>query len=633
MDAIYPSKDFVKGANIKDPAIYSRASENWQEYWEEFAKELHWFVPWEKFFDDSKAPYYRFFVGGKINASYNCIDRHLPEKRNVASIIWEGENEENKTLTYYDLYREVVKLSDALKQIGVSKGSKVAIYMPVIPETIIAMLACARVGATHIVIFEGYSAKAMAFRLKDSGSEFLITADGYYRRGKIHNLKERVDKALKKYKNIKGVIIVERIKDGLNNDIKEGRDYLYHELLKNAKTKVEAEILDSNHPLFIMYTSGAVAEPKGIIHSTGGYLVHVYATSKIVLDLKENDILWCTANLGWITGHSYVVYGPLAIGSTVFIYEGAPDYPDKHRTFEMIEKYGITVFYTVPTLIRLLQRSERIDNYDLSSLRLLGSVGEPIEPETWIWFYKKVGKEKCPIVDTWWQTETGGHVIAPIPSLTPLKPGSVTKALPGMEVDIVDESGNRVKPYRLGNLVIKRPFPGFMLGFYGDPRNYVDLYWKKYGKRVFFTSDLAYFDEDGYIWIMGRSDDVLNISGHRISLVEIEQAVMEIDGVKECAAIELPDKIKGGAIAIFVSGDATPEEIESKLESSLGRFARPRLIVFLPELPKSGGKVFKRAISDAILKKEVSPITSNPEIVKKISENVKPESSGVIVIL
>ncbi len=633
MKSIYPPEDFVEKANVKDPAIYSKAKENWIDYWESFARELHWFEPWEKFFDDSKAPYYRFFVSGKINASYNCVDRHLKKKRNKAAIIWEGEKGENRVLTYFDLYREVGKLSNALKNLGVKKGDKIGIYMPNLPEAVISMLAAARIGATHVFIFAGFSPKSAAFRMKDSGVKLLITADGYYRRGRLINLKEKADEALEEYKGVENVVVVKRA--GNEIDMKEGRDHDYAELVRKEKAKSECEITDANDPLFIIYTSGSVAEPKGIIHSTGGYLVHVYATSKIVLDLKDEDVLFCTADLGWITGHSYSVYGPLSLGATVLLYEGAPDYPNICRTFELIEKYGVTVFYTVPTLVRMLQGCGNIDSFDLSTLRLIGSVGEPLEAENWLWLYEEVGKKRCPIVDTWWQTETGGIVISPIPALTPMKPGSVSKPLPGIEVDIYDSGGKKAKPYQLGHLVIKKMFPGFMLGIHGDPKAYVQLYWSKFGKRVYLTGDYAYFDEDGYIWISGRADDVINISGHRVSLVEIEKVVKELREVADCAAIGVPDRIKGTAIALFVvaeKSDDVAEKIKKKIEEDIGRIALPRLIVFVKELPKTAGKVFKRAIADAVIKKEISGIASNVEVVKRIAEKIDKNSSGVFFI-
>ncbi len=634
MKIIYPPEDFVERANVKDPAIYSRARENWVEYWENFAKELHWFEPWEKFFDDSKAPFYRFFVGGKINACYNCVDRHLRDRRNKAAIIWEGENGENRVLTYYDLYREVSRFASVLKKLGVKRGDRVGIYMPNIPEAIISMLACARIGAPHVFIFAGFSPKSAAFRMKDSGVKCLITADGYFRRGRLINLKKNADEALEEFGNVESVIVVRRA--GIDVDMKDGRDYFYDELMKDERERSECEIMDANDTLFIIYTSGSVAEPKGVIHSTGGYLVHVYATSKIVLDLKEEDVLWCTADLGWITGHSYSVYGPLSLGATILLYEGAPDYPNACRTLEIIEKHGVTVFYTVPTLVRMLQACKDVDGYDLSTLRLIGSVGEPLEAENWLWLYEVLGKKRCPVVDTWWQTETGGIVISSIPSLTPMKPGSISKPLPGIEVDIYDEGGKRVKPYKLGHLVIKKMFPGFMLGIYGDPRTYVQLYWSKFGKRVYLTGDYAYYDEDGYIWISGRADDVINISGHRVSLVEIEKIVKELKDVNDCAAIGIPDRIKGSAVALFVVAEnrngELAEKIRKKVEEDIGRIAIPRLIVFVRELPKTSGKVFKRAIVDAVVKKEISGLASNVDIVKKIAEMVNKDSSGVVVI-
>jgi acetyl-CoA synthetase len=639
MRVIYPPEDFVKNANVRDPAIYSRTAEDWKGFWEDFARELHWYEPWDVFLDESKAPYYRFFVNGKINAAYNCIDRHLEGKRTKAAVIWEGEDGAQRVLTYQDLYREVCRLSNALKELGVERGDRVAIFMPNVPETVIAMLACARIGAVHVVVFEGFSARALAFRLNDSHANFIITCDGYYRRGEIHRLKDKVDEALKGYQGVKRVIVVKRL--GIEIDMLPDRDHWWDDVVKGQKARCEPEIMDANDPLFIMYTSGAIAEPKGVVHSTGGFLVHVYATTKMVLDLKDNDVLWCTAEPGWITGHSYVVYGPLSNGGTVLIYEGAPDHPHPCRVYEIIEKYSVSVFYTVPTLIRMLSacKDEEIEKYDLSSLRLLGSVGEPIEPDTWLWFYRKVGKERCPIVDTWWQTETGGHVISPLPALTPMKPGSVTKPLPGFLVDIVDDGGKPTKPFQIGNLVIKRPFPGIFLNLHADPRHYVKLYWSRYGKKVYYTGDAAYRDDDGYIWVIGRVDDVLNISGHRVSTVEVEHVIMELDEVKECAVIGIPDRVRGFAIGVFAitrgeNYEEVAETIMEKVKESIGSFAKPSLIVFTPDLPRTEGrKVVKRALSEFMNGRDVEISTlTNPEILRKIKETIKRDSRGVYVI-
>lgn len=629
MKGIYPPKNFVFEANIKDPAIYSRASENWVEFWEDFARELEWFEPWYKFLDNSKAPFYRFFVGGKINACYNCVDRHA-NSRNKAAIIWEGENGETRIVTYYQLFREVNSFASALSELGVGKGTRVAIYMPNIPEAVIAMLACARLGATHIYIFEGFSAKSTAYRLKDSRAEFLITADGYFRRGKLINLKEKADEACNDYRGIKNVVVVRRAEIDVN--MVEGRDLWYHEII--GKKGIQPEVMDSNDPLFIMYTSGSTAEPKGIVHSTGGYLVHVYTTSKMVLDLKPVDIIWTTASLGWITGHSYGVFGPLSIGATTLIYEGAPDYPDKCRTFEIIEKYGVTVFYTVPTLARMIRGCE-VENYNLDSLRLIGTVGEPIDPETWTWLYTEVGKKEVPVVNTWWQTETGGHVISQIPALTPMKPASVGKPLPGIEVDILKNGGKKANPYEIGNLVIKKLFPGLMLEINGDTSSYIKFYWSKYGKHVFFTGDSAYYDEEGHIWIVGRVDDVINISGHRLSLIELEHTVMGVPEVREVAAIGIPDRVKGMVIALFITtenpSESLAEKILMKVEEDIGRFALPSIIVFTPELPKTGGKIIRRAIYEAVVNKKVSTVISNPESVEKLF-SLKPSDRGVVIL-
>jgi len=643
----YPPRKFVEQANLRDPSVYSRAAseEGWEIFWEDFAKELDWIVPWEKFFDDSNPPFYKFFAGGKINVSYNCIDRHLERRRNKAAIVWEGEPEgESRVLTYQDLFREVSKFANVLKSLGAGKGDRVAIYLPMIPELAIAMLACARIGAVHSVVFAGFSSQALATRIEDAKAKILITCDGYYRRGEIIDQKARADEALKYLKEakIENVVVVKRA----GNKVKfSEKDRWWHELMLHASQKCEPEKMDAEDTLFIIYTSGTTGKPKGVVHTAGGYLVYSYATTKVIFDLKENDILWCTADIGWITGHSYIVYGPLSNGATVVMYEGAPDYPHKDRFWEIIEKHHVTIFYTAPTAIRLFMKwgEEYPQKHDLKSLRLLGTVGEPINPEAWWWYYKNIGNENCPIVDTWWQTETGGAVISPLPSLTPLKPGSATKPFPGIFVDVFDENGKPAKAGESGYLVVKRPWPGMLRTLFNDPERYIETYWKKYGNGIFFSGDAAKKDEDGYIWVIGRVDDTIKVAGHRLSTMEIESAVVEVKEVAEAAVVARPHEIKGSEIVVYATlkesfkpGEEMGKKIVQHIREAIGAIATPSLIVFAHDLPKTrSGKIMRRILrAIASGEKEVGDLSTlaDPEIVEKLQKNVKKEAIGVVVV-
>ena len=641
----YPPRKFVEQANLRDPSVYSRATseEGWEIFWEDFAKDLEWIVPWEKFIDTSNIPFYKFFVGGRINVSYNCIDRHLETKRNKAAIIWEGEPEgETRVLTYQDLYREVSKFANVLKSLGVGKGDRVAIYLPMIPELPIAMLACARIGAVHSVVFAGFSSQALAARIDDAKAKILITCDGYYRRGKIIDQKARADEALKHLKEAKidHTIVAKRAE---NEVVFSEKDLWWHEVVMDSSQKCTVEKMDAEDMHFIIYTSGTTGKPKGVVHTVGGYLVYAYATTKTIFDLKENDIYWCTADIGWITGHTYIVYGPLSNGATILMYEGAPDTPHKGRFWEIIEKHHVTIFYTAPTAIRLFMKwgEKYLENYDLKSLRLLGSVGEPINPEAWWWYHNNIGGGNCPIVDTWWQTETGGAVITPLPSLTPLKPGSATKPFPGIFVDVFNEKGEPTKPGERGYLVIKRPWPGMLRTLFKDPERYVSTYWSRYGKDIYFSGDAAKKDEDGYIWVIGRVDDAIKVAGHRLSTMEIESAVLEVKNVAEAAVVTRPHEIKGNEIVIYVTpkeGVEADEEMGKKvilhIREAIGAIATPGLVVFTSDLPKTrSGKIMRRILRAIASKDEIGDLSTlaNPEIVETLDNSVKRGVSGVII--
>lgn len=612
-DIYYPNREFVKNANLK--VINSEI--DYEEFWEKEAKNLDWFKPWDSIIS-GKPPFTKWFVNGKINASYNCIDRHLKSwKRNKAAIIFEGEPGDKQVLTYYDLYREVTKFSNVLKRMGVKKGDVVTIYLPMIPEAIISMLACARIGAPHSVVFGGFSPHALRDRINNSESKLVITADGYWRRGRIIPAKTNVDKAIDESQSVENVIVIKRTNHHIF--MEKDRDYWYDELMDWASIGFEPEEMDSEDTLFLLYTSGTTGKPKGIVHSTGGYLAGVSSTHKNVFDIKSDDVYWCTADVGWITGHSYIVYGPLANGSTLLIYEGVPDYPEKDRIWNIIEQYGVTILYTSPTAIRMFMKwgEKWFTDKDLTSLRLLGSVGEPINPEVWKWYYKNIGKEKCPIVDTWWQTETGSIMISPIPGVTPTKPGSVTIPMPGILADVVDENCETVSNGNSGFLVVKKPWPSMLRNIYKDTQRYIDVYWSFFD-GIFFTGDGAYKDDNGYIWITGRVDDVINIAGHRIGSAEIESALLNHPYVAEAAAIGCKDDIKGNVICAFVTlKEGVKENIELKnllietVVEDIGKFAKPERIFFIKDLPKTrSGKIMRRILRDIAEGRELGDLTT-----------------------
>ncbi|WP_003544405.1 acetate--CoA ligase [Desulfotomaculum nigrificans] len=601
----YPDISFSIRANVRDTRIYDWAGIDYEGFWATEAEQLHWYRPWDKVLD-WQPPFAQWFVGGKINACYNCVDRHLSSwRRNKAAIIFEGELGDQQVLTYQDLYREVTKFANVLRGLGVKKGDLVSIYMPMIPQAVVAMLACARIGAPHSVVFGGFSAEALRDRINDAGAKVVVTADGCWRRGKAIPLKQNVDIALTQCPSVEKVVVVERTRGEVY--MEPGRDLWYHELMQQAPIGCEPEVMDAEDILFILYTSGTTGKPKGIVHTTGGYLTGVTSTHRNLFDLKEDDVYWCTADIGWITGHSYIVYGPLANGATVLLFEGAPDYPARDRFWEIIEKYRVTIFYTAPTAIRLFMKWGEVwpNGRDLSSLRVLGSVGEPINPEAWLWYHKHIGREKCPIVDTWWQTETGMVMVAPLPGITPTKPGSATVSLPGVAVDVVDELGNPVEAGHSGYLVIKKPWPAMLRTVYKDPQRYVDQYWSRF-PGLYFTGDGARRDKDGYIWVSGRVDDVINVSGHRIGTAEVESALVEHPAVAEAAVIGRYHELKGQAVSAFITlreGVAWAPELEKDLKAhvakKIGGLARPEEIICAWELPKTrSGKIMRRLLKD-----------------------------------
>ncbi len=601
-----PSGDFVGKANMADPDIYEMARQDPEAFWADLAEELDWFQKWDRVLEWDP-PFAKWFVGGKLNVSYNCIDRHLTAgRRNKAAIIWEGEPGDWKVYTYWDLYREVCRFANGLKSLGVRKGDRVTIYLPMTPELPIAMLACARIGAPHSVVFGGFSAESLRDRINDSASKLLITADGGYRRGGIVPLKQNADDSLDGSPSIERVVVLRRT-GSADDKMVDGRDIWWHDLVEGQPQTCDPEPMDSEDMLYLLYTSGTTGKPKGIVHTTGGYLLGTYATTKWVFDLKEDDTYWCTADIGWVTGHSYIVYGPLANGATSVMYEGSPDYPDRDRFWAIVAKYGVSILYTAPTAIRTFMRwgVSYPQRHDLSTLRLLGSVGEPINPEAWVWYWQNIGLGNCPVVDTWWQTETGSIMIAPLPGLTTLKPGSATQPFPGIEAEILDEAGNAVGPGGGGYLTIKRPWPSMLRNIYGDPQRFKDTYWSRF-PGIYFTADGAKLDEDGYFWLLGRVDDVINVSGHRIGTMEVESALVDNLKVAEAACIGKDHEVKGQAIVAFVTlkdevamSDDVITELKAHVAGKIGAMARPDDIYFAAELPKTrSGKIMRRLLRD-----------------------------------
>jgi acetyl-CoA synthetase len=617
-----PPQGFKKGAHISSMEDYQKMFEQSikdpEKFWGSVAEELHWYKKWDRVLNTKEAPFFKWYENGKTNISYNCIDRHLNSAvKNKAAIIFEGEPGDKRVLTYGDMYREVNKCANVLKKIGIKKGDRVAIYLPMVPELPITMLACARIGAIHSVIFAGFSAESIKDRVLDSESKLVITSDAGYRRGKTLPLKDIVDEGVRECACIKDVLVFRRsMTHEFPCKMKQGRDHWYHDLVKDVDRICEPEQMDAEDILFLLYTSGTTGKPKGIIHTTGGYMVFTYITMKYIFDIKPEDVFWCTADIGWVTGHSYIVYGPLANGATCILFEGAPNWPDEGRFWEIIENYGVNIFYTAPTAIRAFMKwgDEWPKKYDLSSLRLLGTVGEPINPEAWIWYHHLIGNQKCPIVDTWWQTETGGVLITPLPGATTTKPGSATFPFFGIDAAVLNEKGEDVEA---GLLAIRTPWPGMLRGIYGDPERYKQTYWSKW-PGVYFAGDGAKKDKDGYFWILGRVDDVVNVAGHRIGTAELESVFVEHPTVAEAAVIGIQHELKGQALAAFVTlrdGVEGTEKLQKELidwiGQKIGKFAVPDKVIFTADLPKTrSGKIMRRLLRDIAEGRALGSVTT-----------------------
>ncbi len=626
-----PSPEFRAKARIASleeyERLYSEAARDPETFWAGIARELHWFKPWNRVLEWN-SPFAKWFVGGELNLSYNCLDRHVASwRKNKAAIIWEGEPGDTRTLTYQQLLAEVERFANVLKGLGVCKGDRVALYMGMVPELAIAMLACARLGAPHTVVFGGFSSQSLIDRINDCGAVAVVTQDAGHRRGAEVKLKEAVDQALPQCSTVQNVVVYRRT--GAAVQMQAGRDHWWHELMAQAGPACPAEPLDAEHPLYLLYTSGTTGKPKGILHTTGGYSVQTYITMQWVFDLRDEDTYWCTADIGWVTGHSYVVYGPLQAGATVLMYEGAPTFPEPDRFWRLIEKHQVNIFYTAPTAIRAFMRlgEQWPRKYAMQSLRLLGSVGEPINPEAWMWYRNVIGRERCPIVDTWWQTETGAILISPLPGAIPAKPGSATKPLPGVIADVVTREGQPVPAGAGGFLVLKQPWPAMLRTIYGDPERYKEQYWSQI-PGMYFAGDGARIDNDGYFWLMGRVDDVLNVAGHRLSTMEIESALVAHAKVAEAAVVGRPDEIKGQAVAAFVTlkageepGEQTKNELRQWVAKEIGAIAKPDDIRFTDSLPKTrSGKIMRRLLRELATSGEVKGDTTTLEDLSVIAK-------------
>ncbi|MGC2374702.1 MAG: acetate--CoA ligase [Solirubrobacteraceae bacterium] len=630
-----PPAPFREGALLSDPAIYDQAARDPQAWWAKQARELDWFTPWDRVLDDSRPPFYKWFVGGAINASHNCLDRHVDAGRGErVALHWRGEDGEERDLTYAELLAEVKRFASALKDQGVRKGDVVGIYLPMIPEVVVAMLACARIGAPHNVVFGGFSAEAVRERMEFSEARALITVDGAARKGKTAPVKDRVDEVMGDLSTLETIVVVRS--KGIPCAMKPGRDVYYDEILAAADGECAAEPLDAEHPLYILYTSGSTAKPKGILHSTGGYLTGVAATHKYVFDLKsDTDVYWCAADVGWVTGHSYIVYGPLANGATSVMWEGAPDYPHKGIWWELVERYKVSILYCAPTAIRACMKwgPRWPGEHDLSSLRLLGTVGEPINPKAWLWYHKVIGGERCPIVDTWWQTETGAIMITPLPGITATKPGSATQPFPGVEAQVLSESTGEPVSEGQGLLVLTKPWPSMLRTLYKEEDRYINAYFERFGSETYLVGDAARVDSDGYIWVIGRIDDVVNVSGHRLSTAEVESAIVAHPDVAEAAVIGQHDEQSGQAIVAFVTlqgdlhgDDATVESIRETVAERIGKFARPKRIIWSDDLPKTrSGKIMRRLLRDIAEGRALGDVTTlrDPAVTAQLQEQVQ----------
>ena len=612
------SKKYQIGLGNNDNSIRNDSKSDFISFWDERAKLLKWFKPWIKTIDWCP-PFAKWFMGGEINASYNTLDINQSENSSKIAIFWEGEDGSSRILTYSDLFIDVKKFANVLKSLGIKTGDRITIYLPMVPELLVAMLACARVGAIHTVVFSGFSAVSLKDRVQDSGSKIIITADGGFRKGKIIKLKEIVDESASNVNSVEHVIILKRANNEINLN---NKDLFWSDLMEDSSEDCDAEKLDSTHPLYILYTSGTTGKPKGVLHGTGGYLTHLYSTFKWAFDIKHDDVYFCTADIGWVTGHSYVAYGPLLHGATQVMYEGAPDYPNASRMWEIIQKYHVTIFYTTPTALRMFMKfgNDIPNSFDLSSLRLLGTVGEPINPEVWKWYFDVIGKSKCPIIDTWWQTETGGMMISNLPGIEtiPLKPGSATRPIPGVDIAVVDENGNEVEHSTKGSLVIRNPWPGMLLTLWNDDEKYKSVYWSKFGK-MYYPGDYAIQDNDGYLWLLGRSDDVLKVAGHRIGTAELESSLVSHSAVAESAVCGIPDEIKGESIIAFVvlkdgiitSNDVLRTELVKTIRNGIGAIATPSEFYFVSKLPKTrSGKIMRRLLKSIAKKEKIGDIST-----------------------
>ncbi|HEV3320632.1 MAG TPA: acetate--CoA ligase [Solirubrobacteraceae bacterium] len=630
-----PSAEFREQALLSDPAVYEEAARDPQAWWAGQAKRLHWFEPWETVLDDSNPPFYKWFTGGRLNASYNCLDRHVLEGRGErVALHWRGEDGQERDITYAQLLAEVQRCASALKDLGVRRGDVVGIYLPMIPEVVVAMLACARIGAPHNVVFGGFSAEAVRERMEFSEAKVLITVDGAARKGKTAPVKDRVDEVMGDLDTLEKIVVVRS--KGTPCEMREGRDVFYDEILAAAAAECPAEPLDAEHPLYILYTSGSTAKPKGILHTTGGYLTGVSATHRYVFDLKpESDVYWCAADVGWVTGHSYIVYGPLCNGATSVMWEGAPDYPNRGIWWELIERYGVTILYCAPTAIRACIKwgAQWPNGHDLSTLRLLGTVGEPINPKAWLWYHKVIGGGRCPIVDTWWQTETGAIMITPLPGITATKPGSCTQPFPGVEAEVYDESGGHPIERGQGLLVLTRPWPSMLRTLYKEDERYIKTYFERFGNETYLVGDAARRDADGYLWVIGRIDDVVNVSGHRLSTAEVESAIVAHPDVAEAAVIGQHDEDTGQAIVAFVTLQGELEGDEREIESiratvaeRIGKFARPKRIIWADDLPKTrSGKIMRRLLRDIAEGRALGDVTTlrDPGVTSQLEERVR----------